>query len=174
MKGDIFPDANMTRDIGSSSLGMAEVWSYAYHSPNSVIKVVGTVKPDGDNTRDIGAAGLEFKNLYLDGIARIDALFLDSIYTKTTTYTITINDSIILVQSAGGAFTMTLPAASTAKGQILIIKKIDADANAVTLDGDGAETIDGQATNAEIDANYDMLMLICDGSEWHIVGRWIH
>ncbi len=32
-------------------------------------------------------------------------------------------------------------------------------------------TIDGVVTNAEMGAQYDTLWLLCDGTEWHIIGR---
>ena len=49
--------------------------------------------------------------------------------------------------------------------------KTSADAAAVTLDGNGAETIDGAATYAAIDAQYDTAHLLCTGSEWIILSR---
>lgn len=98
---------------------------------------------------------------------------LQSVVTKTTTYTATSSDLVILVTSAG-AWTLTLPAAAGVTGQILVIKKTDAAANAVTIDGHGGELIDGAATNAEIDAQYDCLILLCDGTGWHIIGRFIN
>lgn len=64
---------------------------------------------------------------------------------KTAAYTTTADDYTILVDAAGGAITITLIAA-TGSGRIYNIKKIDSAANDVTIDGAGAETIDGAAT----------------------------
>lgn len=91
----------------------------------------------------------------------------------TEAYTVLAGDAIILCDTTGGAFTVTLPAA-TGSGRILTFKKTDAAANAVTLDGAGAETIDGAATNTEIDAQWDTLTIV-DGATgaWSIIQHFI-
>lgn len=71
------------------------------------------------------------------------------------------------------ARTLTLPAVSGTAGLWYTIKKTSADAAAVTIDTPGAETIDGAASNAEIDAQYDTITLVSDGSNWHIVYKMI-
>ena len=62
--------------------------------------------------------------------------------------------------------TITLPLASTNSGRIITVKKINS--GAVTIDGNGTETIDGALTKS-LAALYDALRLICDGSNWHII-----
>jgi hypothetical protein len=64
----------------------------------------------------------------------------------TTTYSAEATDSTILCNATSAAFTVTLPKAASCKGHVLILKKTDASANAVTIDGNGSETIDGAAT----------------------------
>lgn len=126
----------------------------------------------------LGSTSRKFHNIHSGNVAFLTECYIDydirlkRILTKTTTYTALNTDCVLLVTSAA-AWTLTLPAAATATGQILIIKKTDAAANAVTIDGNGAELIDGAATNAEIDAQYDCLILLCDGTGWHIIGRKI-
>lgn len=63
----------------------------------------------------------------------------------TSSTTVVDSDDLLLVATAGGAVTLTLPAASTALGRRFTAKKMDASANNVVLDGNGAETIDGAA-----------------------------
>lgn len=70
-----------------------------------------------------------------------------AVASKTAAYTATANDFTILCDATSAAFTVTLPAA-TGSGRIYNIKKIDASANDVTIDGNAAETIDGAATKA--------------------------
>ena len=78
---------------------------------------------------------------------------------------------VLLIANAA-ARTLTLPAAATARtGSWLRVVKTSADAFAVTLDGNGAETIDGAATYTEIDAQYDTACLLCTGSEWIVLSR---
>lgn len=74
----------------------------------------------------------------------------------------------VLVDAVGGARTITLPAAASHTHRIYNIKKIDGSANAVTIDGNGAETIDGAATLA-IAAQWDSYTLQSNGTGWFIV-----
>lgn len=74
----------------------------------------------------------------------------------------------VLVDAAGAARTITLPTAASAKWRKYIIKKTDASANTVTIDGDGAETIDGAATQV-LAAQYDFIEIQSDGTQWWIV-----
>lgn len=85
---------------------------------------------------------------------------------RTAAYTADATDFLVLCNASGGAFTVTLPAAAAAAGRIYTIKKIDSSANAVTVDGAGAETIDGAATR-NLAAQYDALLIQSDGSNWH-------
>ena len=48
------------------------------------------------------------------------------------------------------------------------IKKIDISANAITVDGNGSETIDDGAT-AIITTQYECITVVSDGTEWWIV-----
>ena len=67
---------------------------------------------------------------------------INSITTLTAT---TEQRRLIEADAFGGAFTITLPAASTWTGQIIDIIKIDS-SNDVDIDGSGIETIDGDLT----------------------------
>lgn len=81
-----------------------------------------------------------------------------------------LNKTIFIPNTA--AFTITLPAvAGTQAGDFLTFVKTTADAFAATLDGDGSETIDGAATLATIDAQYDTATLVSTGSAWIVVSR---
>lgn len=91
-----------------------------------------------------------------------------AIATKTANYTATAADRTILVDATGGARTITLPAVATHAGQEYVIKKIDATANAVTIDGDGSDTIDGAATLV-LAAQWDGATIQNDGSAWYVL-----
>jgi hypothetical protein len=67
--------------------------------------------------------------------------------------------------------TLTLPAAATSAGAWYTVVKTSADAAAVILDGNADETINGAATFAEIDAQYDSATVVCDGTEWWVVSK---
>ena len=87
---------------------------------------------------------------------------------KTTAYTATTSDYTIRRDATSAAFTVTLPAAATCTGLILVIKKTDASVNAVTIDGNAAETIDGAATVA-ISTRYQSYTIQSNGTGWDIL-----
>lgn len=90
---------------------------------------------------------------------------------KTAAYTVVAADHgrLILVDATAGAVTITLPAAATAGDGFRVgVKKTDATVNAVTVDGDAAETIDGAATRV-LSGQHDVETYECDGSAWHAV-----
>jgi hypothetical protein len=87
-----------------------------------------------------------------------------SVVTKTTTYTAQ-NGEYVVCDASGGAFVVSLPAA-TANFRINILKK-DSSAFAVTVDANGSETINGSLTQI-LDAQWDSLTVFSDGTEWFI------
>jgi len=68
------------------------------------------------------------------------------ISNKTTAYTATVNDYAIEGNATTAAFVVTLFPCSGNAGKMLLIKKMDASANAVTVDANASETIDGALT----------------------------
>ena len=77
--------------------------------------------------------------------------------------------SVLDVDCSGGAVTVNLPAVAGEVDRVLVIKDHsgDAAANNITVDGNGAETIDGALT-ATIVTNYGAITLHCDGVEWSV------
>ncbi len=88
-----------------------------------------------------------------------------NISTKTSAYTITDGDNAVLADASGGAFTITLPPATKYSGVQFTVKKIDASANIVTVDADGAETIDGGA-NAQLTVQWESIDVRSIGTGW--------
>lgn len=89
--------------------------------------------------------------------------------TKTTTATLRPEEMGIIYVTSAAPYTITLPpAAKMGDGNWYHFIKTDAAANAVTLDGSGAETINGAATEARIDAQYDFMIIISNGTNWLI------
>ena len=85
--------------------------------------------------------------------------------SKTTTYTAVPGD-VIPCDATGGAFTVNLPAASGVV-QSISIKKTDASINAVTIDGNASETIDG-ATTRLLSTQYEAVTLWSNGTNWMV------
>lgn len=142
-------------------------------SVNSVIvDGFSTETIDGQNTYTLsgqwdavilkaGATGWYIKNRSAGAVA-----------SKTTTYTISAgdNDRIISCDATSAAFTVTLPAvANVYSGFKVTVKKTDSSANAVTVDGDGAETIEGIASVLLRNKN-DCVTLVSNGTSWLKVG----
>lgn len=76
---------------------------------------------------------------------------------------------VVFVSAASGAVTITLPGAGPTEGRTMTVKKIDASANAVTIDGAGSETIDGAATKS-LATQYKAYTLLSNGTAWSIIG----
>jgi len=161
--GNITPDADDSRLLGSST----KRWARAYINWLVADVFFKHLIPDGDGTLDIGTSAKEWRHLYLDGVANIDCLRVQ-VVTKTGAYTATDDDIVILVDATAGAITITLPAASGRSGQVYIIKKIDSSANAVTVDANASETIDGALTYS-LASQYDVVRIVCDGANWHVI-----
>jgi hypothetical protein len=93
---------------------------------------------------------------------------ITAVINKTGAYTAIDSDRVITCDASGGAFTITLPAASGRTGRIYHIKKTDSSANGVTVDGNASETIDG-STTVILSSQHDSIMIVSDGSNWHII-----
>lgn len=83
---------------------------------------------------------------------------------------ITLNDThyTYLANAAGANVTVTLPALAGITGRIYNIKKIDNTANTVTIDGNGAETIDGVTTKV-LTTQYACITIQAGAAEWSII-----
>lgn len=93
---------------------------------------------------------------------------IPSVLSKTANYTVSTNDGDnvqVNVDATSGAATITFYAASGNTGKIITVKKTDSSANAVTLDGNASETLDG-ATTASLTTQYDSATFVCDGTNW--------
>lgn len=99
----------------------------------------------------------------------IDAGSFSAKVTSTTTaLTLTSSHYTVLCNASGGTFTITLPTAVGISGRIYNIKKIDSTGNAVTIDGNAAETIDGDTTKS-LNLQNESITIQCDGSNWYII-----
>lgn len=74
----------------------------------------------------------------------------------------------VTVDASGGAKTITLPTAVGITGRMYVIKKIDSSSNAVTVDANGSQTIDGALT-VDLASQYEAMTIISDGANWLIL-----
>lgn len=118
-------------------------------------------------TFDPGSPGYEWQTLS-DWASKLNNYLLPYVVSVTTTYTAKTNDHTIEADASGGAFSINLPAASSCLGLTLNIIKIDASANAVTLDPNGAETVGGVATRA-LATQWAELTVQSNGVSWDVL-----
>ena len=113
-----------------------------------------------------------------DNFDKINALFNRSlkvnVLTKGGNYVVTTADyqTLINANASTASFVITLPTAVGNAGFPIAIKKVDATANTVTIQGNGAELIDG-ANTFVLSAQYESIMLVSDGSGWNITANKI-
>jgi hypothetical protein len=90
----------------------------------------------------------------------------DLITTITSDTTLTVNEETILVNPSTTAFTVTLPAVSGNAGKHYLIKYVATTGTVVTIDGNGAETINGKTT-VKLEHPYSQWELWTDGVAWY-------
>lgn len=120
-------------------------------------------------TRDIFIGFPPDKTTALEAFGLIGGQLL----AKTAGYTVTAADrgALIDCDTSGGAFTVDLPAVASLDQKFMIgIRKTTSDANAVTVDPSGAETIDGDATVA-LSKRLDTIWVVNDGTKWRRILR---
>lgn len=81
---------------------------------------------------------------------------------QSGTYTMGANDFYVYANSGSGAVTINLPAKAGCTGRMYMIRR--GGVNTVTIDPDGAETIDGAATFNVTDGK--TVFIINDGGDW--------
>ena len=73
----------------------------------------------------------------------------------------------LIVDTPVSVITVNLPAASTCARRVYVVKNINV--NAVTVQANGAETIDGANTYPLV-AQWSHVMIQSDGSAWFVIG----
>lgn len=104
-----------------------------------------------------------------------DGLDWDDTVTITTHTTLTESSAGIVLVDETNATTLTLPTVADASGKIFVIKAIgNLAGSSVTLDGEGSEEVDGSATNTDMDAQHDSIIIYSDGSQWRILSSYLN
>lgn len=93
------------------------------------------------------------------------------VLSKSADYTVAVadgDDVTVLMDATGAARTVTLYTAVGNIGRRVIAKKTDSSTNAVTIDGNGSETIDGALT-LTLSLQYEAAILESDGANWQVL-----
>ena len=114
----------------------------------------------GASTEATARTNLEFQT---NVTGDVTAVGVTSYTVLTTDHTLTVDDTAI-----GGNVTINLPAAATATSGFDLVVKKTGSTYTVTLDGNGAETIDGAATYALTIQN-ESVRVTCDGTGWNLI-----
>jgi|SRR5688572_1006729 len=92
---------------------------------------------------------------------------LPSVQTVTTSLTLTRGgkERIVLVDASAGAVTLTLPQSAQIGDRITVVKSVST-ANAVTVDGNGGDTIDGRPTTVLSTFLQALVLVRVQASAW--------
>lgn len=83
--------------------------------------------------------------------------------TKTATYSASLNDHIVLMNTTSAALTLTLPSAIGIVGRQYIV--VNVGTKILTIATVSAQTING-GTSISLPAQYFSVMLLSDGANW--------
>lgn len=86
----------------------------------------------------------------------------------TSNDNVLVTDDLILVDATDAPVTMTLFTITGNQGNVVTIKKIDASANAMIIDGNGSETIDGEL-NITTTTQYNSYDLTPSTTEFNVI-----
>jgi hypothetical protein len=134
------------------------------------------VVSDGANWQVIGACGIsnQFGSIgpafFLNGANFLGGgISTQNIATKTSNYTVTTNDYILLADTTSGNVTFTLPDATTCIGQNFTFIIVQA-SNSMTVNPIGGQTIGGYGVGVwQLGAYpYEGMSVFSDGSNWQI------
>lgn len=160
--------ANARTNLGAAGSGLATASGLTLANTDKVLgrASAGTGPVEEITFTDVGQAVLACATLatlqaYLGVGSR-------TIATKIASYSATTSDDVLLCDATAGAIIIGLPAVATSSGKVLVIKKIDATANTVTIDGNLGELIDGAATQV-ISAQWTAIEIVCNGTAWYII-----
>lgn len=159
-------------DIGAATVGLRSLYLGASDSAARTVRVLaGAVSASYSITLPTAAPSVSNSVMALTsaGVGTFEPKSTRAVTSKTTTYTATLADDVILVDGSGAAWTLSLPAAASSTGKVLQVVRTDnTPANAVTIDGNASETIQGATTRA-LYTQYESVTIVCDGSNWQVL-----
>lgn len=138
-------------------------------TPNTTKQLM--IGDSGDQINDVSFNGGSSPAFVVDasGNVTIRGSIAPSTRTITGTTTLLASDYTVNADVSGGGYTVNLPAAASVPGQVYVIRKPDSSGNTVTIDGNGAETINGAATQS-LTTQYQTITIQSTGTGWQIIG----
>jgi hypothetical protein len=155
------PLPTLHNDLAGLQGGVANQYYHSTLAEYTKIQALGTISSQPANNVAITGGSITGTSITLTGLTL-------PVVTKVGAYTLTTLDYLCLCDATGGAFTILLPATAGLTGRQYVIKKIDSSGNSVLIDGNAAETIDGQLTKS-LNLLNEAIMIQTDGSNWFII-----
>jgi hypothetical protein len=90
-----------------------------------------------------------------------------TVINPVSPYTVS-NGDIVLWDTTAGNKVIDLPTAAAGINFVIDVKKTDITANTITINPNGAETIE-DAAEAVITDQYEAITTVSDGTEWYII-----
>lgn len=110
-----------------------------------------------------------------DTLPNVGTVESSLVVTKSASYTVTDTDNVgtVIVDDTSSNRTITLPTAADNTDRKLIVINTSSDGGTVTVDGEGAETVDG-GTTVVMATQYDKVEVQCDGTSWYSISSSPH
>ncbi len=156
--------------IGAATLGLNTVYFGNGSNSNTVGIKGGVTSASYTLTAPLAAPATTGMNFISTTAGVLSFRYTEKTSAQTSAFTGTGDETTILCDATSAAFTVTLPAAASYTGKHYYIKKIDSSVNAVTVDGNASETIDGSVTTT-INTRYECVKIVSDGTNWHLLER---
>jgi hypothetical protein len=115
---------------------------------------------------DLSSSAITGSDVLVNSSLKALGSFVVAQVTTTTNYSVTDLDQVVFADAATGPFAVTIPVVSAGNaGRQLVVKKIDATINTVTVSG----SVDGASTY-ELNGPYQSITLVCDGTtNWFVL-----
>lgn len=160
----------LAMSVPSYALPIEAIMNAVFNSTNSTIQVEMTAN---SVTNDMAVGG----DLSVTGDVSVGGAVIAPIQAiAAATYSIDLTvDALVYVvnYTDTGAVTVTLDTDIVADGRVIIIKdgELNANTNNITIATEGSETIDEAATYV-MDADGESVTLVCDGTNFFVVGGY--
>jgi hypothetical protein len=185
--GTTAPSANLTVSGLEGASGTINIWADDGDDAADKIALsmsaadVFSIQPSADSTTGIQILdtdggtpilNIDTTNEYVgigttapSSILEVAGAIETALSTKTTDYTVTASDSVVIGNPSSADITFTLPTAVGIAGRQYTFKNINVTYNTI-IDGSGTETIDGALTKT-LDTRA-AIVIISDGANWMV------
>jgi hypothetical protein len=165
----IYSGAHLTYSVGLP----ANYWQNGFIQ---TLNLNSTASISGATAGVLSITGSVFTSSSITANGAVAAInFISSTAVRTAAVTLggAASAGIEICDATAGAFTLTLPSATTGSGNSgrqFVVKKIDATANAITIATQASQTIDGASTYS-LPTRWKYVVLVSDGNNWMIVAN---